>query len=171
MEIDWINFENFIGEEFPSCLKRILYLCGYDSFISIKEMKESHISKVEIFIDENHRDEIKLLSCCHSEYYQQQSTFKFLPGHETLLLVLPKYIDEYLSRQTSKKYEQFGNYSFILEEMLKTAEANRLQSDSHARYPDSIRYFFTFIFLVCGRFCYEMLRANLPIPSTKTICK
>lgn len=108
---------------------------------------------------------------CHFKFYQQQTTFKLLPGHEAVLLALPKYIDMYLTKIHSEAFECKGKYSFILEEMIQSAESNLFKDDHHAQYPDSVRFFFTYIFIVCGRFCYEMLRANLPIPSTKTIRK
>lgn len=59
----------------------------------------------------------------------------------------------------------------ILNKLIKTAEFNELKDKNHATYSDEIRYFATYIFLLCGRSCYEMLRSNLPIPSVKTICK
>lgn len=111
------------------------------------------------------------MKCCHSEFYQQQTIFKMLPGHEAVLLALPKYIDEYLAKKRSETFACKGKYSYILGEMIQTAESNLFKDDLPAQYPDSVRFFFTYIFIVCGRFCYEMLRANLPIPSTKTIRK
>lgn len=169
--LDWSGFENFIGEEYPSCVKGLLFRCGYNNFISLKEINESIIPKIEYFINENLKDYINELSCCYSLHYQTQSTFQFLPGHETILLALPKYIEKYMESIRLRKTEQCGRFSFILEQMIATAESNLLKDKNGLRYPDSIRYFSTYIFLVCGRFCYEMLRSNLPMPSTKTICK
>lgn len=128
--------------------------------------------KIQSFISEYRHEKVKQLDCCYSNFYQQQEKFNFLPGHEAIILALPKYIDEYLRDTRPVVHNnRRGRYSFILEEMIQTAESNLSRDEKHPRYPDTIRFFFTFIFLVCGRFCYEMLQANLPIPSTKTICK
>lgn len=71
----------------------------------------------------------------------------------------------------SKSDISSNEYSFILNEMIKTAESNMYRDKNHVIYSDTIRYFSTYVFLLCGRSCYEMLRSNLPLPSVKTICK
>lgn len=62
-------------------------------------------------------------------------------------------------------------YSVILSQLIKTAERNKNKSKHANYYSDTIKYFSTYIFLLCGRTCYETLCRNLPIPSTKTICE
>lgn len=64
-----------------------------------------------------------------------------------------------------------GKFSVILTELLRTAEQNFKKSKHANQYNDIIKYFSTYIFLLCGRTCYETLHKNLPIPSTKTIRK
>lgn len=169
--INWISFEKFIGEEIPSCVKRILsIMCGYDSFFSIKEIKQSHIEDMEKFITANKIEAIRTLNCCHSDHYKTLCIFRFLPGHAAIISALPKYI-EHFNKTGSSDFEYSGRYSYIFEEMIRTAESNLFKDPNHATYSDAIRYFATYIFLLSGRSCYEMLRSNLPLPSTKTICK
>lgn len=115
--------------------------------------------------------EIRNLSCCHSEFYKNMSVFKFLPGNSTIILCLPKLIIDYHQIRRMTAPMRKGIYPFILDEMIQTAELNRLKDKNHASYGDSIRFFATYVFLLCGRSCYEMLHANLPIPSTKPIRK
>lgn len=152
-------------------MKRPLILCGYDSLFSLREINESKIDKIENHITVNHMETIKTFNCCHSNYYKNLTTFRFLPGHASIISALPKYIENYKIAYQSSNFELNGRYSFILEEMVRTAESNLFKDSNHATYSDTIRYFATYIFLLCGRSCYEMLRANLPLPSTKTICE
>lgn len=168
--MNWIGFEKFIGEEIPQCVKRVLSLCGYDSFFSLSEINEGHIKSMENHITVNYMEEIKSFDCCYSEYYKNQGVFQFLPGHAATVEALPKYVEKYkVFYQPDLKLN--GRYSPILEELIRTAESNLFKDKHHAAYSDSIRYFATYVFLLCGRSCYEFLSANLPLPSTKTICK
>lgn len=116
-------------------------------------------------------EKIKSLTCCHSEFYKNLANFHFLPGHVTIIATIPKYIEEYRIAHQSSDFEVNGRYSFLLEELIRTAESNLFKDPNHATYSDTIRYFATYIFLLCGRSCYEILRENLPFPSVKTICE
>lgn len=169
--MNWVAFENFIGEEIPQCVKRVLIICGYDSLFSLCELKETHIETIENYITANHMETIKAFNCCHSNYYKNVTIFRFLSGHAAIVSAIPKYVEKYKNVHKSSNFDPKGRYSFILEEMIRTAEANLFKDPNHASYSDTIRYFATYIFLLCGRSCYEMLRANLPLPSTKTIRK
>lgn len=146
-------------------------MCGYDSAFSLKEIKQNNVTEIEKYLSDNCMNQIRELDCRHSDHYKKQTIFKFLPGHETFILILPKHISKYEQARESKVVELKGRYSFILEEMIATAEANLFKHPSHARYPDSIRFFATAVFLLSGKSVYELLRANLPLPSVKTICK
>lgn len=125
---------------------------------------------MENHITVNYMEEIKMFNCCHSTYYKNQEVFKFLPGHASTVGALPKYVEKYRIAQ-QPEFELNGRYSPILEELIKTADLNLFKDKHHATYSDTLRWFATYIFLLCGRSCYEVLCANLPLPSTKTICE
>lgn len=126
---------------------------------------------MEQHINANEMSKIQQLNCCHSEYYSKKMNFQFLPGHVVILLALPKYAREFC--ESSQTFQPSGNekFPFILNELIQTVENNMYTDKNHASYSDTIRFFATYVFLLCGRSCYEMLRANLPFPSVKTIRK
>lgn len=148
----------------------MLVLCGFDSLFSLSELNESYIEKIESHINAEEMEAIQSIDCCYADYYKNLHTFKFLPGHAAVILSIPKYVEEFKNAHKPSAWEPNGRFPFILEEMIRTAESNLFKDINHAAYSENIRYFATYIFLLCGRSCYEMLRANLPLPSTKTIC-
>lgn len=172
--INWDIFEVFVGEKIPTCIKLVLNLCGFNTYLSLREIKLKDIHGIQECVDKNFSNEILQLSCCHASFYKSQIShehFKLLPGHEALVLALPKYVEQFQAEYMKKCIDLKGRYSFVLNELLETAEANKFQSVYRASYSDAVRYFVVYIFLLCGRACYKMLQANLPIPSIPTICK
>lgn len=165
----WNELEEFIGEPLPHCVKYVLSLSGYDTIFSLVEMNDKQILEIEDHISTHEMEKIKTLTCCHSDYYTNKVAFKCLPGHATILLALPKYIEKY-SKSITRNIPNC-HLPFILKEMITTAEQNMYKDKNHASYSDAIRFFATYIILLCGRSCYEMLRVNLPFPSVKTLCK
>lgn len=168
--MDWILLEENLGETLPSCVKVFLSICGYDTFISLKGISVNNLTEIEEYISGNGNDAIRDLVCCHAEYYQKQNRFKLLPGHRALILELPKYsvIPEMSSSNTRLPNATF---SLILQKLIQTAESNANKDKFHSSYSDVIRFYATYVFLLCGRRGYELLRNNLPLPSTKTVCK
>lgn len=172
--INWQGLEIFLGETLPICVKSVLSLCGYDTIFSLQYIDQDSVNTMEKHINENEMQKIKQFSCCHSEYYAKKEIFKLLPGHVVILLSLPNHVKKYLESIESDNQhprKHIENYSFILREMIETAEINMYRDKHHANYSDTIRFFATYVFLLCGRSCYEMLRLNLPFPSVKTIRK
>lgn len=184
---EWSDIETFVGYKVPMFLKLILWESGYDCMISIKEITNDKIIKLEDFIQKK-RNKIlyKILSDLEKlnksddslNAYKEQQLFQFLPGHRNILLSLRGNIERMQQAVTSgsdklvtEVHECTEEYSVILTELFKTAK-NNLNKSKHAyQYNDIVRYFSAYIFLLCGRTCYETLNKNLPIPSTKTICK
>lgn len=171
--MNWCKLENVIGEPLPRCIKHILCSCAFDSLITIEHLNEEYVKLIEQHVSDN-RNILYELECKHSCHYQSQSLFKFLPGHRILLIDLKKHVKK-LREHTSQRFNGSDtidtHFSAILTELLKTAELNADTDKNHAQYSDTIRYFFTYIYLQCGKSCYETLNRNLPIPSTKTIRK
>lgn len=190
---EWTNLENFIEDEVPISLKFILWQCGYDSMYSVKQISSEKVIQMEKFIDQNRKhimniidsDDIKKDSAIAE--YKRQKSFEFLPAHRDILLNLPNNIKnmqinaksqasvnnvaEFEVCITDNTVEFSNEYSVVLSELLKSANQNKNKSKHAYQYNDIVKYFATYIFLLCGRTCYETLNKNLPIPSTKTICK
>lgn len=172
MESIWSEIEKNIGDKFPPCVKKILNFSAYDSFSVLKELNEQKILEIEQYISDCGQTILNELNCCHSQKYRNQQQFKFLPGHRAILLSLPGKIPKIVENDDKKNVPQSnGEFSVILNELIKTAEINNHKFKNHAEYSDIIRFFFTYVYLMSGKSAYETLQRNLPIPSTKTICK
>lgn len=180
---EWSDFEKIVGNELPKCIKVFLSTCGYDSMLSLKHLTNERIDEMEQFI-ERKRPEIMAKLPDDDDaviVYKKQNLFEFLPGHRSIISNIPNIIKDMQSQLkcvtnavVEKDFEnndEQTKYSVILSELIKTAEMNKNKSKHANQYNDIIRYFSTYIFLLCGRTCYETLYKNLPIPSTKTICE
>lgn len=189
---EWSNIEKFVGDEVPMFLKQLLWKCGYDSMISIKEISSDAIDNLEKHIQKN-RNQIlgeillKLDDSGGNDHslseYKKQEVFEFIPGHHSILLSLPSKIKcmqlQTVNHATSGSDESTVltsselpvGYSVVLKKLLETADRNRNKSKNANQFDDDIKYFSTYIFLISSRTCYETLCKNLPIPSTKTICE
>lgn len=153
-------------------MKTVLNLCGFNTFLSFTEITPSTIRTIEEFVSSQFATQIAQIDCCHAEYYKSQISrgqFKLLPGHEMLVLVLPKYIEKYQTAYMNQVIQLDGRYSFIMNEMLKTAEENKYKEIHGRTYPDSLRFFAVYQFLLSGRAAYKMFQSNLPLPSMPTI--
>lgn len=188
--MNWLKVEKIIGENIPKCIKEILSHSGYDNITSLNNIS---LESIEKYINEHGRDLIRNLDCCHHEFYKKQISFKFLPGHSDFLLNLSKHVSKCMSHHAEacaksapkqngsfnkstgalKLAEKFNKeksgFSIILKELILTALQN--ENCNRPSYSDIIRYFATYIYLVGGRSCYEVLCQNLPLPSRSTICK
>lgn len=171
--MDWRKLENIIGESLPLCVQKILSVCGYDTFTSIQNITLQDIFEMQQFINDHFRETTKNFTCCHADFYKNQNKFKFLPGHKALIVALPKLIENQEQRcKLCMKKTKLNDYSFLMNELIETVNNNSEIIDKrNVRYSDDLRYLATYIFLSCGRSCYEFLNRNLPLPSTKTICK
>lgn len=179
LNMDWSKFEEIIGETLPICLKKILNLAAYDNINSLKCLDKERISEIEQYVSDYGLSVIDKLDCCHSDKYKNKKQFKFLPGHRSILLTIPnhaqRFSDIFISQKPVQNIESLSaknnEVSTILAELNATAQANSKKSKNQASYSDTNRYFSTYVYLNCGRSCYETLHRNLPIPSAKTICK
>lgn len=169
----WSKVEKLTDDSIPICVRKILTRCGYDTIISIKNITVESVVQIENHINVYARDLIQTLDCCHHEFYKGQDIFKFLPGHRDLILSLPKFAVQmlYPEKYLIQVIEQYPGFSTILQELIKTAIQNGKLPTNKAQYSDIIRYFATYVFLLCGRSCYNVLYKNLPLPSLSTIRK
>lgn len=165
----YLEIENLLNEKFPSDLKHILDGCGFDTELSLVAIDDAVIADIEKHV--NIGTEI-----LENTSYENVNPFKFKPGHRVFLSKLPNQIK--ISRETraEKPREQLlltetNGFSSILKAFIDTAVANFGKHPKGYRYNEKNRYFSTFIYLPCGRGCYETLSANLPIPSSNAIRK
>lgn len=167
--MNWENIEKIVGETLPMCIKRILSSCGYDTFSSLKFISENSLNEIENHMNTRARATLEALNCCHAEYYKSIGEFKLIPGHRNLIMSLSKL--NYVSNEQNHSVYDSPKWSCILTELLNAANnaANNFDQQC-SQYSDRLRYFATYIFLLGGRSCYEVLNHNLPFPSTKTVC-
>lgn len=93
--------------------------------MSMAEFDEQKLLKIEQHVDRN-RAIIGNLDCCNSETYRGQSEFHFVPGHEAIILAIPKQIAllrEKRSQKTKSKAEEVLNRP---ENVLKSTLINNL---------------------------------------------
>lgn len=124
-KISWASLESFLNEEIPFCVKQILHLCGYDTMFSLAQIKNDQIIKIERHIND-HCLEYLDFNCCHSAYYKEHLPFELLPGHKTMILSMPRNINDYNRSYQTKLAEMKGRYSFVLNELIQTAESKMI---------------------------------------------
>lgn len=184
----WSKVEKLLGENIPECLKKMLSFSGYDTILSLKNIS---VQKVEKHVNEHGHDLIQMLNCCHHDFYKNQTIFKFLPGHCDFMFELSKcvqhYHDHYIDSSTEAHPEkhpdntneplifaelvkQKSNFSIIFKELIQTAIQNETCDKNNARYSDMVRFFATYVYIIGGRSCYEVLCQNIPLPSRATVC-
>lgn len=159
---------NNLGEPIPLCIQSFLCECGFTTLSSIRGINTSSVVEIENHIQSYGSEMIRNLSCCFSKIYNAQERFKLLPGHRAFILELPKYLSE-CEQIAVNPIDQ--SFSFVLQEIIKTAQLNFGKGSNNHVFNDKMRYFSTYVFLLCGRSCYEFLRQNLPLPSVRTVCK
>lgn len=106
-----------------------------------------------------------------------KKTFKFLPGHRNLIMNVAKCVHEEISSKESKPENTMEHLlnqmeppiSNVLKEFIQTALVNDGKSANLNRYSDIMQSFSTYIYLLCGRQCYEVLCNNLPMPAASTV--
>lgn len=154
----------------PSVLSDVLNKSGYDNAFSIENMNDVEINSIETFVQDH-------LQLVNSDPYAQMDKFRLLPGHRTFLLRLPEAMKRFVSEsklqpETSKKrLIDSLPLSFLMKEMIHNAISNAEKDPNNRRYSETIQYFATYIYMFCGKACYEILSNNLPIPSVNSICE
>lgn len=183
--MDWCIVEKIIGENLPECIKLFLSLCGYDTLTSLSYFSRESLTDIEAHISKN-LDQIQLLDCCHAEIYKTQNNeFSLIPGHRDLILAVSAQISVHLATQKNhhnthdntscntlnQAIQRHASLSVIEKELVRTSLKNAKFSKNNAEYSDNIRFFATYIFILCGRSCYEVLRKNISLPSVSTVCE
>lgn len=185
----WSHIENIVGETLPMCIKKILIGTGYDTILSLRNITLKTINHIESHVNNRNPDIVQEFDCCHEAFYKNLKPFKFLPGHCDMLLSLSNTLSnrENMCENSAETLKESGSINealnfvqavennaslpVILKEMVKTALRNSRYNKHNAQYSDIIRYFATYIYIVGGKSCYEVLYNNLPLPSVSTVCK
>lgn len=160
-----LPLNQLLGENIPQDISKILAKSGYDTIWSLKNINENDILNIEEYINEQP-------SILKGTTYENIQKFKFKPGHKKFLLELPNLIKKYNEEQHNKYgTKHCSNFAYVFKELIDVAIANSEKEPNGVRYSECIRYFATYIYLHCGKKCYETLCANLPLPKANTIRK
>lgn len=154
--------------EIPKILIQILNLVGYDNPIAIKGLNTETVLEIEKYVNENLNDVLV------NSIYSNMKEFSFLPGHKAILLSLPSYVDEF-DRTTQKSstdcFVDTLPLSYIMKKMIKTGMKNYDRDKKHNQFLVEIKHWATYLYMMCGKACYEILCHNLPLPQANTIRK
>lgn len=167
----WNRFETFFGEKFPPCLIELLFECGYSCSTTIQELSLEDVNDMELYIEENLKHIVKNFKCCHSDAYRNQTKFRFLPAHRKFVQSLKARMNLMNSDIESTHQSSLDQFSPLLKILIKNATENLNKIPTQCRYLEIIRYFSMYLYMVCGRFSYEILCSNLPLPQSSTVRK
>lgn len=157
--------EKILNEKIPIDIIQVLSQCGYETEISISSITPDTIKEIEEYVNED-------LSVLKNTSYENVFHFKLKPGHKSFILSLPNLIHRSKGANLDGIEKcKTSDFSHILQTFIKSAECCFDTPPNGVRYDDTCRYFSTYVYLMCGRACYETLNANLPIPHANTICK
>lgn len=139
---------------------KILVECGFDTASSVEMIDENNIESIEKYVNTN------LRHLLHETFYSKEQIFSFRVGHRMLLLSLSQKVQQY----KDSLFKPTAHHP-ILAELITTSENNYGKEPKQRRYSNKIKYFAAFLYMVGGRYCYELLSKNLPLPQVDTICK
>lgn len=166
----WKKFEKFLGCGIPAVIIKILNATGYECALSLAGMNEDEIQLIEKWVKNRKLDDL-----FKDSVYVTSDEFKFLPGHQKLLLTIGKEAANYeifTSNATQfEKESKFPCASFLLKELIDSMENNSNVALRQRRYSEAIQNFAIYIYLLSGKAAYEVLCSNLPLPEVSTICK
>lgn len=90
----WKKFLNFLTKSIPKYIIEILIQSGYDNTISISDLQKEDIEIIENYVDRKLKHLI-----VNSKVYEADEKFVFLPGHEKLILALPKVLKTFENKK------------------------------------------------------------------------
>lgn len=149
---------------------------GYNNNIALKGLNEEKIISLEKYVAKNLKHLIQ--NTVYADF--EMGDFSFLPGHTTLLLALPDYVKRFEMNNTKNCSSSNINLdrfplSFLMKELIRNGIDNSSKDLTrdlrHRKFSPVIQSFATYVYMLCGKACYEILSQNLPIPQANTICK
>lgn len=146
----------------------IIRKSGYDNKIALSCLTEQKIVHLEKYVDKHFKHLI------NDDVYSKMRTFSFVPGHKDTLMKLQNLAKSSIENEETKSemidVDQLP-VSFLMKELIRTDIQNANKSKNNRRYPDSVKYFATYLYMLCGKSSYEILCNNLPLPVVGSICK
>lgn len=82
---------------------------------------------------------------------------------------MPSYVEKYEYDTKEDRFIEMLPISFILKLMVKVAIKNHSRDQRHNEFPVEIQHFATYIHMMSGKACYEVLCENL-LSQANTIC-
>lgn len=155
--------ENQNDDEIPESVVYILYNTGFTTKAALKSINEESVKDIEAYFDENFNELI-----CGLPDNQYKRPFRILPGHRAIILSIPSMITTEI-KSVKNDSKSSNDVSFVLKWLIDTSEQNVGRQLTGRRYEKKLQLFATYLYLMCGRSCYETLHANLPIPAADTI--
>lgn len=165
--------EQFTGETIPKLIVDILTNTGYDTPWAIQSIKCEQILKIECHINAKSS---RFENIFKGTVYEEVTPFELLPGHEAMVLNLPKVYEqmkmvEKVIQPKKDDERDKSNYSVVLKSLIETVEKNKFREPKGRRFDEPIHSYATYLYLMSGKACYQSLCANLPIPQADTVCK
>lgn len=157
--------ENQNDDKIPDSVVYILYNTGFDTKAALKSISEECIKTIEEHFNDNFDELISDLAD-----YRRNRPFKILPGHRALILTLPEMMIKTETKTMKNNTKSSNDVSFVLKWLIDTAENNAGKEPKARRFQKDLQLFATYLYLMCGKSCYETLSANLPIPQAQTVC-
>lgn len=151
-------------------MKEILKKSGFDTPEYLCGLTEFQLNQLEENINLNRTmfENIQI-ECLHIANYKNNQNFKFLFGHRFLILNFAKIPAPTDTNRTFARTFEHPSFPILLKQMIKTALNNYEKSSTSNRYPELLMDFAIYIYIMGGKACYEVVAANLPLPSTNTI--
>lgn len=167
----WVGFPGC------KCLKEILIKSGYDNGHSLICLNENNLNQLEDNVNQNRYLIPMHLKCDHVEVYAQQGKFNLLLGHRAMLLKWSENLVQVQRNQTfgAAPIRQFSTndaaFSPVTRQIILTALSNYNKLPNGRRFPELLTNFAIYIYIMAGKACYEILAANLPLPTAGSISK
>lgn len=157
--------EKHSGDEIPKSVVYILYQSGFDTRMALRKITHKSLRVIEEYFNDNFEDLIiELID------YKRNRPFKLKPGHSAIIEHIPQLLEEATAARNDVVLSRnSSDFSYVLQSLIQTAERNAENNVKAKRFPKEIQHFATYLYLMCGRACYETLSANLPIPQANTI--
>lgn len=134
------HLEEFNGSKYPTFIKNILKETAFDTEAALKTLENSSIKKIEQIVNEN-TNLVNDTIYVDNNGVLKKSPFKFLPGHEALLLNIPIDLKKYLESKLEgkKKTPDIKNLKVLLKDKITKYIENKkidltIQSDDFTNF-------------------------------------
>lgn len=99
------NLEEYNGSKYPKFIKDVLKATAFDTVAALRVLGKNSIEQIESAVNAN-KTLVKDTVYVDDQGNFKNSPFKFLPGHEALLLSISVDIQKFLQKKSAKKSEK-----------------------------------------------------------------